>query len=314
MAQRGAVILLLLLGLSTGLALLLMAVQGQTRSRQLAQSAARTTRSLAEAKQALMAWSLSHKSTIYNHGRPGELPCPDLHAPDSEDAGWAGSNDDASCETAIRRTGRLPWKTLGLPRLLDGSGETLWYTVSTPFHDSDNSALNPDTPVAMPMRAHTGFGTSYPAAVALVFAPGSILPTQSRDTLAAQLDVRNYLDKHGSYDNTGLTSSSRFRNGPVFDGATLVLNDQLVTISVDVLLPKVMQRVLLEYPQMLRRQYPTPPYPPAQEGSCDGTPPADDEEGSDTNWLTRNQWEQWLSYRCSDLSVRAKPTGGSVNP
>lgn len=305
MQQRGAALLLVLLVLTTGLALALMGEHGQARSRYQAQHAAQTSRALAQARLALVAWSLSHKATIYNNGRPGELPCPDLHPPGEEYEGWAGSGTDETCNTPGQRLGRLPWKTLGLPKLIDGAGEALWYMVVSPFHDSETAALNSSTSVPEPLQAHADAGTAaYPPAIAIVFAPGSMLNGQSRSMATEQLEPRNYLDASGIYNNASLQPQVIRLNGPVLDSfGRTVFNDQLVTLAENELLPMVMQRVLQEYPIALKAKYPVPPYPAAREGTCSGTPPDIEIEGADANWLARNLWETFLVYQCTDMTV-----------
>ncbi len=321
MKQRGAALLLLLMAVSVGLALAMTGSWGQPRSRYQSRHASQTGQALAQARLALIARSLSPNSTIYNHGRPGELPCPDLHPPGDEYEGWAGSTSHASCldspdadcnskcDLQERRIGRLPWKTLGLPRLSDGSGETLWYMVAAPFHDSDTDPLNAGTslPVALQAFAHGG-AAAYPPAVALVFAPGSMLGLQSRSDALQQLSAAGYLERHGSFDNASPLPSALRLNGPLgaADG-TLLLNDQLIAVTVADLLPKVFSRVLVEYPATLRKKYPTPPWPLAQEGTCTGTPPNVEIEGEDSDWLNRNEWEKFLVYDCTLMTVTAKP-------
>src|SRR5690348_14815456 len=85
-----------------------------------------TERALAQAREALIAYAAERP--IDAAVGPGYLPCPD-----ADDDGWA----ESTCGSLsghlgqAERLGRLPWKTLGLPDLRDGSGERLWYAVST---------------------------------------------------------------------------------------------------------------------------------------------------------------------------------------
>lgn len=306
--QAGAALLLVMLVACCALALAWIGELGQARSRQLARNSAQTARALAQARQALIGWSLAHKATIYNRSRPGELPCPDLHPPGDEYEGWAGSSDNDRCDTSERRLGRLPWKTLGLPKLLDGAGETLWYLVANPFHDSETLALNSHTPLTEPLLASVHpDGKPYPPAIAIVFAPGRQLGQQIRSLTAEKIEPRNYLEKFGHYDNASSDPSVQRLNGPCHNAQQApILNDQLMIITANEILPRVLQRVLMEYPPALRRKFPAPPYPLAQEGSCTGTPPDIELEGSDSNWLSRNQWETLLVYQCTDMSVRIR--------
>src|SRR5689334_22878221 len=79
---------------------------------------AKTYPVLALAREALIGYAAGSVT-------PGRLPCPDMNDDGLEDkpCGLAGTN----------QLGRLPWKTLGIPDLRDGSGERLWYAVSGDF-------------------------------------------------------------------------------------------------------------------------------------------------------------------------------------
>ena len=83
---------------------------------------------IATARQVLLAWSLSRDGT--SGGRalsPAELPCPAAVGASGALEGVSIANCDGS--NAANRIGLLPWKTLGIPRLLDGDGQSLWYVV-----------------------------------------------------------------------------------------------------------------------------------------------------------------------------------------
>ena len=131
---------------------------------------------------------------------PGYLPCPDL-----DDDGWAestcGSQNGDSGQA--QRLGRLPWKTLGLADLRDGSGERLWYAVSSKYKGLLNCGVSracldmtPDAALGtISVRDNTGalihdgsIGEAYRAdaggAVAVVFAPGPPLARATADASA----------------------------------------------------------------------------------------------------------------------------------
>src|SRR3989338_8627952 len=72
-----------------------------------------TADALKQAKEALIGRAVTDTTS------PGSLPCPDADGDGSADL-FSGNN----CPYYI---GRLPWKTLGLSDLRDGSGEELWY-------------------------------------------------------------------------------------------------------------------------------------------------------------------------------------------
>lgn len=129
---------------------------------------------LATARDALMAYAAS----VPDSARLGDLPCP------SQDRSGVTAG---SCGTAASRIGFLPWKTLGLPELLDGDGAPLVYAVSTGFKYNPRSGiLNADTPGEL-----TVDGVN---AIAVVFAPGPVLANQTRNSafsLASYLELQN---------------------------------------------------------------------------------------------------------------------------
>jgi type II secretory pathway pseudopilin PulG len=198
--QRGAVLLLAALAI-----LALVAACWVTALSTQAASTRRervSERALADAREALLAYAAGRP--INPSVGPGYLPCPDL-----DNDGWAEStcgslNGDSG---QAQRLGRLPWKTLGLPDLRDGSGERLWYAVSTKYKGLLNCAVSSAcldmTPAAalgtISVRDAAGAlvhdGTRAPAegggAAAVIVAPGAPLPRLAgSDADAARAQVR----------------------------------------------------------------------------------------------------------------------------
>ena len=145
-----------------------------------------TAAALAQAKEALIGYAVSVDLNSTTR-RPGDLPCPD-------------TNNDGFTETSCGsgagsfqelRLGRLPWKTLGLSDLRDGSGERLWYAVSNNFKYNTRTActsagqtgcLNSDTvgtiSVFSPDISPLNDGGGSTGAVAVIIAPGDALTRQ----------------------------------------------------------------------------------------------------------------------------------------
>ncbi len=180
------------------------------------QAARRTADALAQAKQALIG------RAARDDNRPGSLSCPD-----TDNDGVTNGNFGV-CDTFV---GRLPWKTLDLPELLDGNGEHLWYALSMGL--SDNEAAQPINPQkALELRLD---GT--PNIAAIIFSPGAPLAGQDgRSSDAVAVAVADYLD--GS-NNDGDTA---FVSGP----QSATFNDTLLAITRDELFRTVNQRVLAE--------------------------------------------------------------------
>jgi hypothetical protein len=194
-----------------------------------------TADALARAKEALIGRAAT------DDNRPGSLPCPDLvtnivgNVPNDGNADLLSGND---CPSYL---GRLPWRTLGLPDLRDGSGERLWYALSNTFRD-DTSAqpINSDTPGQLVL---TGISPAT-GMVALVFAPGTALGSQVRD-LANENAPGNYLEGENA-------------NGPpnyVSGTASDTFNDKLITLSSVDLFSVVEKRVVKEVEAALRFYY-----------------------------------------------------------
>ena len=204
-----------------------------------------TTKALASAAEALIGYAAG------DDNRPGSLPCPDTDNNGSSQL-YAGSY----CPSEI---GRLPWRTLGLPDLRDGSGERLWYAVSRDYsrNPSGASALNSDT-----VGQLTVTGT-VPASgvVAIVFAPGGVVGSQTRNTANQNL-VQNYLE--GGNETTGTTTF-------VTALASSAFNDRLHAITRDALLTAVEMRVAREARAALRAFFNANGYLPFANGFSDAT-------------------------------------------
>lgn len=232
-----------------------------------------TADALAQAKEALIGYAVkvqvsNSTSCIPNCTRPGDLPCPDTN----DDGVSESSCGNASGSTGqTSRLGRLPWKTLDLPDLRDGSGERLWYAVSNNFKYNQRTAcaspgeagcLNSDTmgtiSVSSPDGAilHDGGGSTGVAAV--ILAPGDVLHRADgtqQDRSSAGVNIPgNYLDiatiggnTEDNADFTDGSSSNGFIQGRIKDGnGRTIVNDQLLTVSQADIMQSVQKRVVAE--------------------------------------------------------------------
>jgi len=130
---------------------------------------------MAQAKDALIGFAVTYRDTHPTEVF-GYLPCPDT---DND-----GISDSCGA-TDVSLIGRLPWKTLGLPPLRDGSTECLWYAVSG--HAKDNpktAAMNWDTLGQFVIQDVAGTilsgATAHDRPFAVILAPRSALNAQSR--------------------------------------------------------------------------------------------------------------------------------------
>lgn len=185
---------------------------GATTNFKLAE-AQRTAQSLATAREALMAYAAS----VPDSDRLGDLPCPATS--------YATGQTATSCNTAASRMGYLPWKTLGLPELRDGTGAPLLYAVSNVFkYSSRTGTLNSDTSGEFTVAGEN--------AIAVVFSPGA--PIGSQDRNAATFDVANFLEARNA-DGDALFENS---------AESSTFNDRLIWITPRAFFPPLEMRAL----------------------------------------------------------------------
>lgn len=233
--QNGQALLALLAILAVGIGALVYSMVSPVTP--LIQNDKITYAALAQAKTALIGRAAS------DGNRPGSLPCPDLvtnipgiNVPNDGVADLFVGNE---CPTYI---GRLPWRTLGLGDLRDGSGERLWYALSRSFRDDDSAQpINSDTVGQLTITGTAPLNK----VIAIVFAPGAVVGSQVRDTVNENT-VANYLE--GGNEASGATT---FTTGAV----SATFNDKLLAITSDALFPVVEMRVAREARAALQAFY-----------------------------------------------------------
>jgi type II secretory pathway pseudopilin PulG len=200
----------------------------------------KTAAALAQAKDALIGYATRVGEPGSTKPGPGYLPCPD-----TTNDGIANSPCGAKGATAI---GRLPWKTLGLPDLRDGSGQCLWYAVSGNFKNSGTAApdwVNSESEGTLVVNSTSGTsiysGTN--AVLAIVFAPGSPLAGQDHSSSSitacgGNTTVSNYLE---GGNQLGATTNI-FVTGPKTD----TFNDKSLVVTSNALFSVVTTRVAKE--------------------------------------------------------------------
>jgi hypothetical protein len=240
--QRGVAIWALLLLLSGMAGMLVYPWLGREVSSQA--SLHQTMAVLARAEQALLAYAQQPLGTTaceLNCPRPGDLPCPDR-------------NNDGIAETSCSnsaRLGRLPWKTLGLGDLRDGSGERLWYAVSERYKNNPRfRPLNLDTQGSWSVE--TKNGPTWKASlgsgvVAVVIAPMQPLVRQDgwqQRRLQPSDVAKEYLDVEGALDNANPAEYSD--HGFVMAPASAQFNDVVWPISSSRMHQAMQKQVLSE--------------------------------------------------------------------
>jgi hypothetical protein len=231
--QRGAALLALLavvvLGASWALVSRLNAASADYATARRLHNA----KVLNQAKQALIGY-VAAQAAKANEANPGALPCPENPGDFDSTTGRQGVAGTNCGLLSAQKVGRLPWKTLGLDRLVDADGEPLWYVVSRNWGADINgrSRIN---------SASAGLLTldGVPA-VALIIAPGAAFSPQAAPGCAAWSqrrpssgtpDWRNYLE----CENAGSPADAVF----VASGPAGSFNDQVLALSAAELLPAI---------------------------------------------------------------------------
>jgi hypothetical protein len=273
----GAVIFAALIAL-LAIGVLLTVLSGKSAQNQFDE---KTLPVLAVARQALITYAAGNVSAP-----PGRLPCPDTNNDGLEDVP-CGS-------TATNQLGRLPWKTLGLPDLRDGSGECLWYAVSASFKDNPlSTGVNSDTPGQL-VITDGGFSILAGNAIAVILAPGPQLPGQDRTSAGTtqcggNTTASNYLDTVGAINNAAPTATTFATAQP-----SSTFNDRLVYITPAQFFPAVERRVAGEIKKVLLSYYNTPGnnyFPFAADATFTCTP-----------LLTRGRLPAIISVGCPGLA------------
>lgn len=227
-AQRGAVVLLLLLIITISTASYFLVKRLNGRNIDIERDKI-TAAALAQAKVALIGYAAADSN------RPGELPCPDIGNDGEVTVGI--DTDGTNCHDNLHPIGRLPWRTLRLPDLRDGYGERLWYALSNDFHANGSAKLNSTTPGQLTITSSNPAST----VVAIIFSPGSAIGGQIRDGLDLDINsnvnnIQNYLEGENANGDDVYASSN----------PSNIFNDKLLLITHTDLFSQVEKRVLAE--------------------------------------------------------------------
>lgn len=252
--QGAALIVIMFIG---GLAAVALLIKSYNADSLRVQQEEKTMLALGQAKEALLAWAVSHPVT------PGLMPYPDR----GSDLG--GYDGDSDCPGGVtlhsHLIGRLPWRggdynncaTL-LPGLgeefSDGSNQPLWYAVSKnivhSYSPSGDPVINPGMLNGNTwLKVLDASGTPISERVAVVIiAPGLPVAGQNRNSSAPPPNA--YLDSitlgANTYSNFDYDSDDHeFIMG---GDATLsnTFNDRLVFITIDELIHAVEKRAANE--------------------------------------------------------------------
>jgi hypothetical protein len=253
--QRGAALLLLLAVLVLGASWFLVSRLDAIAGIFTASDRNHNALVLSQAKQALIGY-VAMNAAQSGENNPGRFPCPEGAAlvgtsVEGISAPYVGPPNAPTCATV----GRLPWRTLGLDKLVDSSAEPLWYVVSPGWQlvtSTTSLTINSNTIGQLNVDAQAN------AAVALIIAPGAAMNVaasagctarnQVRSAPSPTIDARDYIECFNTGTSTFATT-----------GPTTSFNDQVVRITVADVMPAIeaaiASRVEREIAPLLRGVY-----------------------------------------------------------
>jgi len=276
-SQRGAVLIFIVFII--GLALTALVIKGFNAASMKAGHDVKTVTTLGEAKEALMAWAVSHKEN------PGQFPWPDRREV-TPPSNYDGQSDCSSANFNLLNSlgepnflGQIPSidssnpcaSYPGVGHFKDNSGNNLWYAVSRNLVRKYDGSPEPD-PIINPGLAEVH---SYPWLVvrnatgqivsdrvaAVIIAPGPALNGQDRSSTAPPPSA--YLDSITIEGKTYANYAYADGDGVVKDAAEFVMadistdsfNDRLIYITIDELIYALEKRVLMETKKALNTYY-----------------------------------------------------------
>lgn len=319
--NEGVALLVMLLAITLAVSTALISSLAQSNPEVARQK--KTLETLAQAKQALIAWAvLQGDIGTDSYRRPGTLPCPDTNFFGTADSGNASGSCSSGGGTSI---GRFPWKSLGIEMPSDATGEPLWYAVSDNFRRPGltNAAINSNSAGNLKLYAANGTTLMTPEGeelAAIIIAPNSPLAGQNRTT--APNTASSYLDGFNGKNNA--SASGPFIAGPARDSqGNAVVNDLVIGISARELIAAIEKRALAEARNALAAhalansgKYPNPaavnggncvstiadvrvsPVLPCASdvSTCFGRLPEDTLSTYAAPWFTQNGWGRTLVF------------------
>ena len=237
--QSGAALMIFALILVLGTSWMLVSALNNASSDRNTTTRTQSGSALKQAKEGLIGYVITQAASSSN-AIPGKFPCPENPAnPGTANEGVAAT----SC--TLPAVGRLPWRTIGIDKLTDGSGEPLWYVLSSGWTGTAGSIkINSDT-----LGNLTLDGTAN-AAIALIIAPGApmalspnanqiaagcVARTQARDAKfsSGPPDLRDYLE----CENATSPADATFVSSVVDNATNAISNDQVAAITVSDIMP-----------------------------------------------------------------------------
>jgi len=251
-AQRGVALTLLLVVVVLAFTYVLMS-RLPLATRQTAAKREYNAKVLNQAKQALIGKMVIDAAGTDDN--PGRLRCPEGANNIGTDQEGVAAPDPG--DPVCARVGRLPWRTLGLDKLVDADAEPLWYAVSPGW-----SLQNTVTPLDINSDKRgqmTVDGLAPPNdVVALIIAPGRAMNVQAAPGCAARAQARaapSPTINAADYIECFNAATPAFSTV----GPTTSFNDQVLAVTTADLIPPleaaIQQRMQREIAPVLRTVY-----------------------------------------------------------
>jgi hypothetical protein len=259
--QRGLALMLLLVVVVVAFTYVLIS-RLPLATLQTAEKREHNAKVLNRAKQALIGWMVMNAAQ--DDDNPGRLPCPEgVNNVATDQEGIAAPSPGSPGPPIIpgsptcAAVGRLPWRTLGLGKLVDADAEPLWYAVSPGWalqNTSTTLTINSDKRGQM-----TVDGQAPPNdVVAVIIAPGRAMKVQAAPGCTARNQARaapaptmnpaDYIECFNS------ATPAFFTVGP-----TASFNDQVLAVTTADLIPPleaaIQQRMQREIAPALQSVY-----------------------------------------------------------
>ena len=236
--QRGAALLAMAAIIALGASWYLVTRLNAETGLAAATVKTRNAKVLDKAKLALIGY-VAAQAIKAGENRPGALPCPEAPSNFND----AANEGTISYPCTLPKVGRFPWRSLGMDKLVDASGEPLWYAVASGWAGAstviNSDCASPASGMACATGRLTVDGVTNDV-IALIIAPGPTLNVsasancaawnQTRPT-AAPPDWRNYLECENASSPADATFATKGPSGS--------FNDQLVPITVGDLMPAI---------------------------------------------------------------------------
>ena len=231
--QHGAALLAMLVVLALGASWYLVSRLNADSGVAAATRNVRNAEVLNRAKLALIGF-VATQAAEAGERNPGRLPCPEAASiigttDEGSSAPWVPAPATATCSSI----GRLPWRTIGLEKLVDSANEPLWYVVGPTWRLSTSTStllINSNTTGDITVDGQQ--------VVALIIAPGQAMNVQT----ATGCTARNQARSTPSSTMNPLDYIECFNSGTlqfITTASSTSFNDQVVRITVADIMPAI---------------------------------------------------------------------------